>query len=132
LALKPKEIQYCEEYLANGFQQRRAYMKIYPKMKQTTADKHAHEIMKKPEVREYIDNRLQDILGDKKKIADKVALSLMEMVEADKKDTIYTPQIRLKAMDLLQKQMGLQTQKIEAEISSNIDITIMGDDLDAD
>lgn len=32
--------------------------------------------------------------------------------------------IKLKAIDLLQKQLGLQTQKINADVSTNIEIKI--------
>ena len=39
-----------------------------------------------------------------------------------------TPQnIRLKDLDLLQKQTGLQTQKVQAELNNNIHINITGD-----
>ena len=39
-----------------------------------------------------------------------------------------TPQnIKLKALDLLQKQTGLQTQKVQADLNNNIQINITGD-----
>ena len=46
------------------------------------------------------------------------------MAFAEKGDEDYTANIKLKALDLLQKQLGLQTQKVEADISTDINIVI--------
>jgi hypothetical protein len=57
-----------------------------------------------------------------------VALKLAEIAFADKEDEAYGPTSQLKALDLLQKQLGVQHQKIEADISTDIVINITGED----
>ena len=56
--------------------------------------------------------------------AERVGLKLAEIAFAAKDDEQYTPTAQLRALDLLQKQMGLQHQKIEADVSTDINITI--------
>ena len=56
--------------------------------------------------------------------AERIALKLAEIAFADKKDESYSPQAQLKALDLLQKQFGLQNQKITADVNNDINISI--------
>ena len=53
-----------------------------------------------------------------------MALRLSDIAFADKEDEYYTISAQIKALDLLQKQLGLQHQKIEADITTDINITI--------
>ena len=52
--------------------------------------------------------------------AERVGLKLAEIAFAAKDDEHYNPTAQLKALDLLQKQMGLQHQKIEADVSTDL------------
>ena len=56
--------------------------------------------------------------------AERVALKLSEIAFSDKEDEIYGVTAKLKALDLLQKQLGLQHQKVEADFTSTINIEI--------
>ena len=51
-----------------------------------------------------------------------VKWSLMNSPEKD--DEYYNAQAQLKALDLLQKQLGLQKQQIQADVSTDIVINI--------
>ena len=56
--------------------------------------------------------------------AERIGLKLAEIAFAAKGDEDYNPNAQLKALDLLQKQMGLQKQHIEADVKTDINITI--------
>jgi len=46
---------------------------------------------------------------------------------ADKDDKVYTPSIQLKALDLLQKQLGIQTNKQNITADINEQVVIIND-----
>ena len=46
------------------------------------------------------------------------------MCFAAKDDEYYTPNIQLKALDLLQKQLGVQKQQIKAEVDNAVTINV--------
>lgn len=89
-----------------------------------TAKKISYKVLKREHVKEYI-NRLQSEAYEAAFInAERVALKLAEIAFAEKGDEDYAASAQLKALDLLQKQLGLQTHKIEADVSTDINITI--------
>ena len=73
-------------------------------------------------VKDKIAKRQREILQEKGYNPETVALKLINMATAAKDDQYYTPQVQLKALDLLQKQLGLQQtkQKIDAEVNGTI------------
>lgn len=121
--LTAKEKAFCEEYVANGCNASRAYQVAYDT---TVANARAtgSRVLQRPAVKEYI-QKLQKEAYDAAFInAERVALKLAEIAFAAKDDEDYGAQAQLKALDLLQKQLGLQTQRVEAEVSTDINITI--------
>lgn len=52
---------FCEEYLVNGYNATRAWMKVSPGCSQPTARVTSCNLMKRPEVREYIESRIQAV-----------------------------------------------------------------------
>lgn len=125
MALTKKEKAFCEEYVANGGNASRAYFAAYDTASIENARKGYCKVFKKPEVKEYI-KELQKVAFDNACInAERVALRLSEIAFADKDDEHYNISSQLKALDLLQKQLGLQHQKIEADVSTDININII-------
>lgn len=121
--LTKKEQAFCEEYIANGYNATQAYLTAYG-CAYSTAHKGAYLLLRKPHLKQYI-NELQKQAFEAACInAERVAMRLGEIAFADKKDEYYTVTAQLKALDLLQKQLGLQKQKLEAEINTDINITI--------
>ena len=80
--------------------------------------------MKKPGIKEYIAELQKEAFAAACISAERVALRLAEIAFADKDDEHYSATAQLKALDLLQKQLGLQHQKIEADLHTDINITI--------
>lgn len=121
--LTRKERTFCEEYVRNGGNASRAYFFAY----ETTienARKEYCKVFRKPRVKEYI-KQLQKAEFDAACItAERIGLKLAEIAFAEKDDENYTPVSQLKALDLLQKQLGLQKQHIDADLHTDINIII--------
>ena len=123
MALTLKELAFCEEYVRNGGNASRAYEFAY-ECSIEDARKRYCKTFRKPEIKDYI-MKLQKAAFDAACItAERVALRLSDIAFAEKGDEIYNVSSQLKALDLLQKQLGLQKQKVEADMHSNINITI--------
>jgi len=121
--LTRKEKAFCELYALENYSAVRAYEKAYG-CEYSTAAAQSCRTMRRPQVKEYIEQLQREAWEAACITAEKVGMKLAEMAFAAKDDENYTPSIQLKAMDLLQKQMGLQHQKIEAEVNTDINITI--------
>ncbi|MBQ9913552.1 MAG: terminase small subunit [Clostridia bacterium] len=124
MALTNKEKAFSEEYVANGGNATRAYLTAYGGTYET-ANATGWRVLKKPDVKEYI-RELQKVAFDNACItAERVALRLADIAFAEKGDEFYNISSQLKALDLLQKQLGLQHQKLEADINTDINIQII-------
>ncbi len=123
MALTKKEQAFCENYIANGYNASRAFQEAY-NCPIEDARKRYCKTFRKPEIKAYIAALQKEAFERASINAERIALKLGEIAFADKEDEYYSASAQLKALDLLQKQLGLQTQKIEAEIQQEINITI--------
>ena len=123
MALTKKEKAFCEEYIANGYNASQAYHKVY-ECSIEDARKRYCKTFRKPEVKQYIQDLQKEAFAAAAINAERVALRLAEIAFADKEDEIYGVSSQLKALDLLQKQLGLQKQHIEADVKTDIIINI--------
>lgn len=121
--LTEKEVAFCECYVFEGLSATKAYQKVYG-CAYNSASANSVKVMKKDAVREYIESLQKEAFKASCLTAEKVALKLSEIAFAEKGDEDYNATAQLKALDLLQKQMGLQKQHIEQEIKTNINITV--------
>ena len=118
-----KEKTFCEEYVANGGNASRAYQYAYGCSIEDARGRYG-KTFRKPEVKEYIE-ALQKVAFENACItAERVALKLADIAFAEKGDNDYNATAQLKALDLLQKQLGIQHNKIEADIKTDINITV--------
>ena len=124
MALTKKEKAFCEEYVANGCNASRAYFTVYDTSSIENARKAYCKVFRKPEVKEYIAALQKEAFDVACINAERVALKLADIAFADKEDEIYGATAQLKALDLLQKQLGLQKQHLEADLHTDINITI--------
>lgn len=121
--LTKKEKAFCEEYIANGCNASRAYQVAY----ETTIENGramGSRILKRPIVKERIEQLQKEAYDAAYINAERIALKLAEIAFAEKGDEDYAAQAQLKALDLLQKQLGLQSQRIEADVTTDINIII--------
>ena len=96
---------FCHEFIACKYNASKAYEKVYSPTKREGIYCGSARLMKNPEVKARIKELEQEIFEANHITAEHIANELSEMAfDAD------TPKnIRLKALDLLQKQTGLQT-----------------------
>lgn len=80
-----------------------------------TARGQASKVLRKPEAIEYIQEVQRKSYQEAGITAERIALELADM--AFNKDEKYPPTAKAKALDLLQKQLGLQTQKVDANVN---------------
>lgn len=123
MALTKKEKEFCEEYIENGCNASRAYAFAYG-CSIEDARKRYCKTFRKPEIKEYIRTLQQEAYEAAFINAERVALKLSDIAFAAKNDEHYTVTAQLKALDLLQKQLGLQKQHIEADVKQDIVINI--------
>jgi phage terminase small subunit len=109
--------------VANGGNASRAYYAAYDTTPEN-ARKLYCKVFRKPEVKQYISDLQREAFAAACISAERVALKLADIAFADKEDEVYGATAQLKALDLLQKQLGLQHQKVEADINTEINIVI--------
>ena len=121
--LTKKEQTFCEEYIKNGYNATKAYLTAYD-CEYTTANGQGYRMLRKPHINAYITELQKQAFAAACITAERVALKLGDIAFADKEDELYNVTAQLKALDLLQKQLGLQKQKLEADINTDINIII--------
>lgn len=114
--LNPNQEVFVHEYLANGFNATLAYRKAYPEASLDSCRKNATRLKNKPYIKAEISRLMDEMLGEKDEIAKKVLMKLAEVAFAPKDDEHFVPGHQLKAAELIQKQLGLQTQNVNAKV----------------
>ncbi len=127
--LNEKQRKFCELYVSNGYKQGEAYLEAYDLTDMDSARAGACRILKNQKIREYITQLQKEAFEAQCINAERVATKLAEIAFAQKDDQYYTAPNQLKALDLLQKQLGLQNQKIEMS-SQDININIVQENTD--
>lgn len=107
-------VAFIENYLSNGYNATQAYIDVYKsKSSRPVAQKLSAGVMKKPEVRAYIDMRSKEMFEDLNITAERIIEELAKVgfvpVESDK----VAPQVKVQALDKLSKIYGLYEQKKE-------------------
>lgn len=136
MSLTQRNKVFAQEYIANGYNATAAYIaatnltkeEVYgDKKKQISATNSACAMLKKPEVREYIDELQKERFENLHINADRIATELATMAFSPIGGDV-SENGKLRALELLQKQLGLQNQKIEANIKETIiEVTVSED-----
>ena len=121
--MKDRHKEFADTYLANGYNAKAAYRAIY-KSKEA---RYAYVLLKRPEVKEYLDTRIKELYEEKQVRAETIATELAHVAFTKDLNESITCANKLKALELLQKQLGLQTQKMEADIKQAV--VFEGEDL---
>ena len=111
---------FCLAYIQNNYNATRAYKQVYD-CADSTAEANSGKLMRNPEIRAKINEITKQIYDDQMISSERVATELAGL--AFNKDGQVSEAGKLKALDLLQKQLGLQSQKLDATVKSN-DIVI--------
>lgn len=121
MALTAKQELFCKEYLANGMKLSEAYMSAYPNANAKTANKNSWKLINSQAIKDRIRELQHERFEALSINADSIANQLKEIAMAE--DASYSEKMR--ALELIQKQLGLQTQKVDAKVEvNNINIDI--------
>lgn len=110
-----KKKAFCEAYLANGYNALAAYRTAFPESAGNKNPSYPYTLLKDPEVIEYVETRRKQIYDAMRIDSIRVIQEIAEVAFAEKGDDTYNVTAKLKALDLLSKNLGLQTQKIETK-----------------
>ena len=110
MALTAKQKLFAETYLANGFNALDAYNTVFGGG-QKNKPSYPYTLLKKPEIVEYIEQRRNEIYDSLNIDAIRVMQEIAEIAFAQADDK--TLNAKLKALELLSKNLSLQTQKTE-------------------
>jgi phage terminase small subunit len=81
--LKPEHQVFADEYLANGFNGRRAYLKAFPRVTLETADVCASRLLRSAKVAGYLRTRIQATLEGRQMDGDEALARLACFASAD-------------------------------------------------
>lgn len=112
--------EFCERLLVNGYNYTEAYSFTHPNCSYANAAKSAYRYGKMPEIQEYISQLQEEALKRAAIGPARVAKKLGEIAFADKDDEHYPVSAQLKAIELLQKQMGLDKKVIDAKVDAAV------------
>ena len=118
--LTAKQKLFCENYVSNGYKLQKAYMDAFGASPEV-ANANQWKLMKKDAIKNYIREVQHERFEALHITADSIVAQLRDIALSE--DASYME--RMKALELIQKQMGLQTQKVEADIKTttiNIDL----------
>lgn len=124
---KYREFALC--YMSNGYNATQAYITVYKPADPTSHSvrQSAYVVKSKPEVQQIIKEEQDKRYKELNINAEHIAQELAEMAFAMKGDENYTAQVKLKALELLQKQLGLQTKNVKAEAEVSAAVTFVDD-----
>ncbi len=128
MALNMKQELFCQEFIACKYNASKAYERVYNPPKKKGIYCASTQLMKNPEVKARIKELEREIFEANHIDAEHIANELATMAFGDVgEETGISHQTKLKALDLLQKQVGLQTQNIKADVNQDIIIRIKGE-----
>ena len=111
MALTAKQKLFAETYIANGFNALDAYYTVFGK-KENKKPSYPYTLLKNPEVIEYIQERREEMYNSLNIDAMRVMQEIAE-IAFEKTDDKAMLASKLKALELLSKNLSLQTQKTE-------------------
>lgn len=121
--LTAKEKAFCEAYV-ECYNIKEAYVKAYNNANLDTARSNGSQVLKRPRVNAYIAQLQKEAFERAMITPERIANKLADIAFAEKGDKEYDVKAQLKALDLLQKQMSLQNQNINANVETTIKLVI--------
>lgn len=101
---------FAERYLANGFNAKEAYEVAFGAVNNKKPS-YPYRLLKNPEIKNYIQERREEIYDSLNIDAIKVMTEIAGIAFEDTDNV----QVKLRALELLSKNLGLQSQKIETK-----------------
>lgn len=118
-----KQELFCR-YYAECYNGTEAYQRAYQNPNRASCQSKASALLSRQEIKDYIREIQKEMVERAAISAEKIAYKLDEIAN----DVEQPTSARLKAYDLLQKQYGLQTTKLDAKVNDTITINIVGEE----
>lgn len=128
MALNEKHQLFVINYVACNFNAIEAYEITYPNCSRSTSRTNAYQLLKKEAIKTSIQEAVTEALAARWITADRVLMEISDVAFAQKGDEIYNTQNKLKALEMLQKQMGLLEKKIEIKQETTIEVGFADED----
>ena len=119
-----KEEEFCRQFVSNGYNAKQAYIDAYDCHVEGTLKTAPGKNLRRPHVQQYIQYLQKERLAELGITAERVLEELATIAFSDKKDEYIGCSNKLKAIDLMQKQMGVQKQNIKAEVEQPQEIHV--------
>lgn len=120
-----KQKLFAENYLANGFNARDAYYSSFGS-NANKSPSYPYTLLKNDEIAAYIKSRREEIYNSLNIDATRVMQEIADIAFEPRNDKNVAA--KLKALELLSKNLSLQTQKIESK--DVIEVSLVEDDDD--
>ena len=120
-----KQKLFAENYLANGFNAREAYYSAFGE-NGNKQPSYPYTLLKNKEISGYIQKRREEIYDSLNIDATRVMQEIADIAFEPRNEKNVTS--KLKALELLSKNLSLQTQKIESK--DIIEVSLVEDDID--
>lgn len=105
-----KQRLFCDTYIANGFKAKQAYLEVYGP-KDNPDPTYPYDLLAKPEIKEYIEKKRDKFYESLNIDANRVMEEIAKIAFGN--DSSVPLGVKLKALELLSKNMNLQTIKTE-------------------
>ena len=119
-----KEEEFCRQFITNGYNAKQAYIAAYDCHNKGTLSTAPSKVMRREHIQKYIQYLQKERLAMLGVTAERVLEELAGIAFSDKKDEYIGCGNKLKAIDLMQKQMGIQKQNIKAEVEQTQEIHV--------
>ena len=120
-----KQKLFAEHYLANGFNAREAYYSAFGE-NGNKQPSYPYTLLKNKEISDYIQKRREEIYDSLNIDATRVMQEIADLAFEPRNEKNVAS--KLKALELLSKNLSLQTQKIESK--DIIEVSLVEDDND--
>lgn len=120
-----KQKLFAEHYLANGFNAREAYYSAFGE-NGNKQPSYPYTLLKNKEISDYIQKRREEIYDSLNIDATRVMQEIADIAFEPRNEKNVAS--KLKALELLSKNLSLQTQKIESK--DIIEVSLVEDDND--
>lgn len=113
-----KQRRFCEEYV-KSYNAKRAYIAAFHCSENTgTSETQPYILLKKQDIKDYIQQLQREQVERFGDLAEVIARELAQDIVERDEDGKHNAGWQ-KSVDLLQKQLGLQTNKVDAKVASN-------------
>ena len=114
MALNNNQITFCQEYIKNGNNGTKAYMKVYPDSSEESAMVGASRLLRNVKVQEYLQSLQKKVERKSIMSAEERMEFLTKVVNGNVEDKLYMGD-KLKALDILNKMSGEYVLKAEVK-----------------